>query len=77
MHIHISFIPIQRLSGQSDVQRSQEVRKGYHTGLTAIHPLTGARLPVLIASYVLPNVGTGAVMGVPAHDKRDQVTTIQ
>lgn len=44
---------------------------GKKTEIEARHPLTDARLPVWIADYVLDEVGTGAVMGVPAHDERD------
>ena len=36
------------------------------------HPLTGAAVPVLAADYVVESYGTGAVMGVPAHDERDR-----
>jgi leucyl-tRNA synthetase len=50
--------------------RDREVG-GVFTGRHALHPATGARLPVWVAGYVVAGYGTGAVMGVPAHDDRD------
>ncbi|KAJ2779087.1 Leucyl-tRNA synthetase, mitochondrial [Coemansia javaensis] len=58
------------LAGGGD--RSQGSRAGVFTGLYAEHPLDPARrVPVYVADYVLSEYGTGAVMGVPAHDVRD------
>ena len=44
---------------------------GFNTGLKAINPINNNEIPIWIASYVLDDYGTGAVMGVPAHDQRD------
>ena len=46
-------------------------KKGIDSGLTVIHPLTKKEIPVWITNYVLIDYGSGAVMGVPAHDQRD------
>ena len=46
-------------------------KTGVPTGAVAIHPITGARLPIWVADYVLGGYGTGAVMAVPGHDQRD------
>ncbi|MCE7963906.1 MAG: leucine--tRNA ligase [Nitrospirales bacterium] len=58
---------------KSDLQR-QELEKektGVFTGGFAVNPVTGERLPIWIADYVLMSYGTGAIMAVPAHDERD------
>ncbi len=57
----------------SELERtSEEVEKvGLFTGGYAIHPLTNEKVPIWVANYVLLEYGTGAVMGVPAHDERD------
>jgi leucyl-tRNA synthetase len=46
-------------------------KEGVDTGLKAIHPLSGKKIPIWIANYVLIDYGTGCVMSVPAHDARD------
>jgi leucyl-tRNA synthetase len=49
----------------------QKTKTGVFTGYCAANSLNGKKLPVYISDFVLVNVGTGAVVGVPAHDKRD------
>jgi len=58
---------------RSDRQRkaAADSKVGVFTGAYAGHPVTGERLPVFVADYVLTGYGTGAVMAVPAHDQRD------
>ena len=46
-------------------------KKGMATGISVIHPVSGERIPVWVANFVLMGYGTGAVMSVPAHDQRD------
>ncbi|HEX4888487.1 MAG TPA: leucine--tRNA ligase [Luteibaculaceae bacterium] len=60
-------------SNRSERDRMADVKKitGQFTGAYAIHPLTGAEIPIWIGDYVLVGYGTGAVMAVPAGDQRD------
>ena len=51
---------------------TNDEKLGHRTALSVIHPFTGEQVPVFAANYVLMDYGTGAVMGVPAHDERDQ-----
>ena len=46
-------------------------KKGMPLGIDAIHPITGEKIPLWVANFVLMNYGTGVVMGVPGHDQRD------
>ncbi len=48
-----------------------EEKKGIDTGAYVLHPITNAHIPIWIGNYVLSDYGTGAVMGVAAHDTRD------
>jgi leucyl-tRNA synthetase len=58
---------------QTDIQReaADKEKVGVFTGGYALNPVTGERIPVWIADYVLITYGTGAIMAVPAHDQRD------
>ena len=58
---------------KSDLERTDLAKEktGIFTGANAIHPLTGVKLQIWVADYVLGTYGTGAVMAVPAHDDRD------
>ncbi|MCT7954105.1 leucine--tRNA ligase [Laspinema palackyanum] len=64
---------IAEVSNQSELERTADdkPKRGIPTGGTAINPFTGEEIPIWIADYVLYEYGTGAVMGVPAHDVRD------
>jgi leucyl-tRNA synthetase len=64
---------IEQASRQGEVERMLETRPktGVFTGGYVTNPLNGERIPAWIADYVLPTYGSGAVMGVPAHDQRD------
>jgi len=52
-------------------RRSRHGEARHAAGIDAIHPVTGGRVPIWVANFVLMGYGTGAVMSVPAHDQRD------
>ncbi|MBP6030536.1 MAG: leucine--tRNA ligase [Sphingobium sp.] len=60
-----------RKTGTAAAEIETQEKLGYDTGISVIHPFTGAKLPLFIANFVLMEYGTGAVMAVPAHDQRD------
>jgi len=64
---------INEVTQESELERTAEdkPKRGIPTGGKAINPFTGEEIPIWIADYVLYEYGTGAVMGVPAHDARD------
>ncbi|UXU65128.1 leucine--tRNA ligase [Staphylococcus agnetis] len=63
----------QEAAKKSDLERTDLAKEktGVFTGAYALHPLSGERVPIWIADYVLSTYGTGAVMAVPGHDERD------
>ena len=65
------FIDECRRGGVSEAELETQEKKGIFTGLHAIHPVSGDKVPVWIANFVLMGYGTGAVMAVPGHDQRD------
>ncbi|MCT9087667.1 leucine--tRNA ligase [Streptomyces sp. ASQP_92] len=60
-------------ASKSDVERQADAKEktGVFTGAFALNPVSGEKVPVFIADYVLMGYGTGAIMAVPAHDSRD------
>ena len=62
-----------QVSAKSDLERTDLAKEktGVFTGAFAINPASEERIPIWIADYVLMGYGTGAIMGVPAHDERD------
>ncbi|MTI94795.1 MAG: leucine--tRNA ligase [Firmicutes bacterium] len=64
---------IAKSARQTEIERlsTKTEKDGVFTGAWAIHPFTGAELPIYIADYVLLSYGTGSVMAVPGHDQRD------
>jgi leucyl-tRNA synthetase len=66
-----TFIEQCKAGGTTEAELATKEKEGLPTGLTVVHPLTGAAVPVWVGNYVLMGYGDGAVMGVPAHDERD------
>ena len=66
-----AFITEVKKSSELERTSDDKPKKGVRTGGYAINPFNGETIPILIADYVLYEYGTGAVMGVPAHDTRD------
>jgi len=64
---------IEKASQKSDFERQAEIKEksGVFTGAYALNPANRERVPIWVSDYVLMSYGTGAIMGVPAHDERD------
>ena len=66
-----AFIEEQSRGKVAEAELATMEKLGMATGMSAIHPLTGAALPIWVANFVLMSYGSGAVMSVPGHDERD------
>jgi len=66
-----AFIDECRRGGVAEADLETQEKKGCATGVFAVHPISGEKVPVWVANFVLMNYGTGAVMAVPGHDERD------
>lgn len=62
-----------KMASRSAIERTAVgvEKEGIDTGFFAINPINGKKVPIWIADYILTDYGTGAIMGVPAHDQRD------
>jgi leucyl-tRNA synthetase len=65
------FIDSCRRGGVAEAELETQEKRGVFTGRYALHPVTGERVPVWAANFVLMTYGTGALMAVPGHDERD------
>ncbi len=65
------FIETCKAGGVAEADLATREKEGMDTGLSVTHPLTGQAVPLWVGNYVLMSYGSGAVMGVPAHDERD------
>ena len=66
-----TFITNQNQIKVAEAEMATIEKLGMDTGLKAIHPISGAHVPIYAANFVLMNYGSGAVMAVPGHDQRD------
>jgi leucyl-tRNA synthetase len=66
-----AFIEACRHGGVSEAELETQEKKGFPTGVSVLHPISGEPVPVWVANFVLMGYGTGAVMAVPGHDERD------
>lgn len=64
---------VEQAASKSDLDRTElaKDKTGVFTGSYAVHPISGAKMPIWVSDYVLMSYGTGAVMAVPGHDERD------
>ncbi|MBD0289933.1 MAG: leucine--tRNA ligase, partial [Thermoleophilia bacterium] len=62
---------VRRAAARSAVEREEKEKDGVFTGRFVVNPATEEPIPIWVADYVLMEYGTGAIMGVPAHDERD------
>jgi leucyl-tRNA synthetase len=62
---------VRHAGARSAVEREEKEKDGVPTGRSVLNPATGEPIPIWVADYVLMEYGTGAIMGVPAHDERD------
>ncbi len=62
---------VREILNQSPRERQASDKDGVSLGISVLHPLSGKKIPVWIANFVLAEYGGGAVMAVPAHDERD------
>ena len=66
-----AFIEECKQTGAAEATIETMEKKGMPLGIDALHPISGERVPIWVANFVLMSYGTGAIMAVPGHDQRD------
>ena len=72
-----AFVERCRRGGTSEAELELMEKRGLPLGVDAVNPLSGERIPVYVANFVLMTYGTGAIMAVPAHDERDHAFAVK
>lgn len=73
-HVRMEFVSyLEKVKQSNDIERlaTDRPKTGVKLERFAINPLSGEQIPIYVSDYVLADYGTGAIMGVPAHDERD------
>ena len=73
-HVRMEFVSyLEKVKQSNDIERlaTDRPKTGVNLERFALNPLSGEQIPIYVSDYVLSDYGTGAIMGVPAHDERD------
>jgi leucyl-tRNA synthetase len=76
-HVLRDFVEECRQGGAREADLESMEKKGVPLGVDVVNPVSGEKIPVWVANFVLTGYGTGAIMAVPAHDERDHAFALR